>query len=140
MTMREVLPDDQEIFRKLDVLVVDDISSLRTILKKMLLHLGVTGLVAEAQDGLEAWEMIQEKSYCLVISDLTMPRMDGVKLLQHMRSSKKFQVIPLLLITGECSEEEIAAAVQTPCEDYLMKPFTLDTLARHLRSLLRSQL
>jgi CheY-like chemotaxis protein len=138
MTTRDVQLDDQEIFRELHVLVVDDMSPLRTILKKMLLHLGVGGSVAEAQDGLEAWNMLQENTFRLVISDLNMPRMDGFELLRLMRGSQKYQATPLLLITGECSEEQIAAAVITPYENYLMKPFKLEVLAHHLRGLLKS--
>ncbi len=105
----------------------------------MLLHLGVGGFLAEAQDGVEAWDLLQEKPFSLVISDLNMPRMDGFELLARLRRSRQYQTIPLLLITGECSEDQIAAAVQTPYEDYLMKPFTLGSLARHLRGLLKPQ-
>ena len=60
-----------------------------------------------------------------------MPKMDGFELLRHMRRSKKYQATPLLLITGECSEEQIAAALITPFENYLMKPFKLEGLAHH---------
>ena len=63
-------------------------------------HLGADGPMAEAQEGMEAWRMLQETSFCLVMSDLNMPAMDGFKLLQRMRSSKKLQFISALLITG----------------------------------------
>jgi CheY-like chemotaxis protein len=139
MTAKDIRSEDQEIFRKLSVLIVDDMSSLRTVLKRMLLHLGVGGSLDEAQDGVEAWNLLQEKDFSLVISDLNMPRMDGFELLARLRRSEQYQAIPLLLITGECSEDQIAAAVQTPYEDYLMKPFTLGSLARHLRGLLGPQ-
>ena len=137
MSTQDVHPDDQKFFKKLKVLVVDDISPLRTLLKKMLHHLGVDCPVAEAQDGMEAWRMLQEEPFCLVMSDLNMPAMGGFELLQRMRSSREFQSIPVLLITGECSEEQIAAAVKTPREGYLMKPFKLETLASRLRPLLK---
>ena len=137
MNTKDAHPNDQAFFRKLKVLVVDDISGLRTLLKKMLHHLGVDGPVAEAQDGMEAWRMLQENPFCLVMSDLNMPTMDGFELLQRMRSSEKFQFTPVLLITGECSEEQIASAVKTPREGYLMKPFKLEALASRLRRLLR---
>ncbi len=137
MSARDVHLDDQAFFRGLKVLVVDDISPLRTLLKKMLHHLGVDGPVAEAQDGMEAWRMLQENPFCLVMSDLNMPTMDGFELLQRMRSSKEFQFTPVLLISGECSEEQIASAVKTSREGYLMKPFRLEALEDRLRHLLK---
>ncbi len=139
MIAKAAKSDDQDLFEKLHVLIVDDMSSLRTVLKRMLLHLGVGGSLTEAQDGVEAWNLLQERPFSLVISDLNMPRMDGFELLRLMRHSLKHQAIPLLLITGECSEDQIAAAVKTPYEDYLMKPFTLGNLVRHLRNLLKPQ-
>ena len=133
----DIQPDDRDIFSDLQVLVVEDCSSVRIILKKILVQLGVHCLLAEAQDGLEAWNILQKESYHLVISDIVMPKLDGFELLRLMRSSEEYQSTPLLLITGACFEEQVAAVVKPPYEDYLLKPFIPDTLAQRLRRLIK---
>ncbi len=133
----DVQPDDQDIFSDRQVLIVEDCSSVRIILKKILVQLGVHCPLAEAQDGLEAWNILQKGSYHLVISDIAMPKLNGFELLRLMRRSEEYQSTPLLLITGAYFEEQVAAVVMPPYEDYLLKPFTPNTLAHRLRRLIK---
>jgi len=124
------------VLRKLDVLVVDDISAVRNILAQILRNLGVEGRIDAAADGLEAWEMMQASQYDVVICDIRMPRMNGLELKRLLRATPRFAEMPFLMITGEVSEEMMALAVESKRDGYLLKPFPSAVLAKLLLKLL----
>ena len=76
-----------QLFSPLNVLVVDDMPAIRRMLRQMLQHLGVKGDIREAGDGQEAWEVLQERPFDLVVCDINMPRMNGLDLLRHLRAT-----------------------------------------------------
>jgi CheY-like chemotaxis protein len=126
----------KEVLRKLDVLVVDDISAVRDILAQILRNLGVEGRIDMAGDGLEAWEKMQTRKYDVVICDIRMPRMNGLELKRLLRATPRFAELPFLMITGEVSEEMMALAVESKRDGYLLKPFPSAVLAKLLLKLL----
>ena len=126
----------KEVLRKLDILVVDDISAVRNILAQILRNLGVEGRVDTAGDGLEAWEKMQTCKYDAVICDIRMPRMNGLELKRLLRATPRFAEMPFLMITGEVSEAMMALAVESPWDGYLLKPFPSVVLAKLLLRLL----
>lgn len=81
------------------ILIVDDSASIREILRYSLEFKGYA--IQEAQDGKEGWEMLQQQPFDLVISDLAMPNMNGVELLQKIRSEHNNPDLPLILCTAE---------------------------------------
>ena len=125
-----------QIFGPLNVLVVDDMSAIRRMLRQMLLHLGVQGDIKEAGDGQEAWEALQERPFDLVVCDINMPRMNGLDLLRHLRATTQYQTTPFLMISGEVSEDIIAASAESEVDGYLLKPFKIDALENRLRTIL----
>jgi len=126
----------KEALRRIDVLVVDDISAVRNILAQILRNLGVEGRIDMAGDGLEAWEMMQACRYDVVICDIRMPRMNGLELKRLLRATPRFAEMPFLMITGEVSEEMMALAVESKQDGYLLKPFPSAVLAKLLLKLL----
>ncbi len=126
----------KEVLRKLDILVVDDISAVRNILAQILRNLGVEGRIDTAGDGLEAWEKMQTCKYDAVICDIRMPRMNGLELKRLLRATPRFAEMPFLMITGEVSEAMMALAVESPWDGYLLKPFPSPVLAKLLLRLL----
>lgn len=104
----------------------------------MLRHLGVKGLIREAGDGREALERLEEQPFDLVICDINMPRMNGLELLHRLKASPRLETTPILLITGEVSQEIAAQAALREVDSYLPKPFQVKTLEIHLRQILRS--
>jgi len=126
----------KEVLRKLDVLVVDDISAVRDILAQILRNLGVEGRIDMAGDGLEAWEKMQTRKYDVVICDIRMPRMNGLELKRLLRATPRFAELPFLMITGEVSEDMMALAVESKRDGYLLKPFPSAVLAKLLLKLL----
>jgi CheY-like chemotaxis protein len=126
----------REVFRDLNVLVVDDISAVRQILAQILRGLGVEGRIDTAGDGLEAWEMMQTNNYSVVICDIRMPRMSGLELRRLLRATPRFAKMPFLMITGEVSEDIMALAVESKWDGYLLKPFPSAVLEKRLLKLL----
>lgn len=106
------------------ILIVDDDSSLREV---MAYHLRGEGYdVASAQDGDEGFKMFEEISPDIVISDIVMPGIDGIKLLQKIKSSSS--PAAFIMITAHGSIESAVQAMKLGAYDYIEKPFTADAL------------
>jgi two-component system, NtrC family, response regulator HydG len=110
-------------------LVADDDKVLRYTLRGVLEHAGLE--VDEAVDGAEALEKFAADRYDLVISDLRMPRVDGLELLRRIREQKANTTF--VMITGEGSERLAVEAMKLGAYDYLKKPFENDELTAVVR-------
>jgi two-component system chemotaxis response regulator CheY len=113
------------------VLVVDDFATMRRIIKNILRQLGFTNIV-EADDGTTAWETLNKDNIDFIISDWNMPKMSGIELLRKVRSSEEFADLPFLMVTAEAQQENIIEAVQAKVSNYIVKPFTPDTLSQKI--------
>jgi two-component system chemotaxis response regulator CheY len=125
-----------QLFGPLNVLVVDDMPTIRRMVRQMLHHLGVRGDIQEAGDGQEAWEALQARPFDLVVCDINMPRMSGLDLLRHLRATTRYQTTPFLMISGEVSEDIVAASAESEVDGYLLKPFKIKSLEGRLRSII----
>ncbi|MFB3074956.1 MAG: sigma-54-dependent transcriptional regulator, partial [Candidatus Methylomirabilales bacterium] len=104
------------------ILIVDDEAGMREFLSIFLEREGFQ--VESARDGQEALEAAEKASFDLVISDLRMPTMDGVRLLEGLR---KFQPeIPVILMTAYASAESAIEAMKLGAYDYITKPFRVE--------------
>lgn len=112
---------------KIKFLVVDDFSTMRRIVRNLLKELGFTN-VDEAEDGVVALSKLQGGGFDFVVSDWNMPNMDGLTLLQTVRSDPSLKNLPFLMITAEAKKENIIAAAQAGASGYIVKPFTAATL------------
>jgi len=113
------------------VLVVDDFSTMRRIIKNILRQLGFTNII-EADDGTTAWETLNKDKIDFVISDWNMPKMTGLELLRKVRSSEAYGATPFLMVTAEAQQENIIEAVQAKVSNYIVKPFTAETLGQKI--------
>jgi len=113
------------------VLVVDDFSTMRRIIKNILRQLGFTNII-EADDGTTAWETLNKEKIDFVISDWNMPKMPGIELLRKVRGSEEFAAMPFLMVTAEAQQENIIEAVQAKVSNYIVKPFTAETLGQKI--------
>ncbi len=113
------------------VLVVDDFSTMRRIIKNILRQLGFTNVV-EADDGSTAWEVLNKDRIDFVISDWNMPQMTGIELLRKVRASEEFASLPFLMVTAEAQQENIIEAVQAKVSNYIVKPFTAETMKQKI--------
>jgi PAS domain S-box-containing protein len=110
------------------ILVVDDNTDMREYLKSVLKR---NFTVVTANNGSDALQLIQEQAPQLVVSDVMMPVMDGIQLLKAIKENKKYQRIPVILLTARAGEESRIEGYQIGADDYLVKPFsTKELLAR----------
>ncbi len=116
---------------KMRVLVVDDFSTMRRIVKNILRQIGFTNIV-EADDGSTAWDILNKDKIDFVVSDWNMPIMSGIELLKKVRSSEEFADLPFLMVTAEAQQENIIEAVQAKVSNYIVKPFTAETLGQKI--------
>jgi two-component system chemotaxis response regulator CheY len=113
--------------KNMKILVVDDFSTMRRIIKNLLRDLGFTN-VQEADDGNTALPMLQAGDFDFLVSDWNMPGMTGIDLLRAVRADPKLAALPVLLVTAESKREQIVEAAEAGVNGYVVKPFTAGTL------------
>jgi len=113
------------------ILVVDDFSTMRRIVKNLLRDLGFNN-TQEADDGLTALPMLKKGEFDFVVTDWNMPGMQGIDLLKHIRADAELKHLPVLMITAEAKREQIIEAAQAGVNGYIVKPFTAATLKEKL--------
>lgn len=112
-------------------LVVDDFSTMRRIVRNLLKELGYSN-VEEAEDGAVGLNMLKGGGFDFVVSDWNMPNMDGLTMLQNIRSDPNLKHLPVLMVTAEAKKENIIAAAGAGANGYVVKPFTAATLDEKL--------
>ncbi len=121
----------------MNVLIVDDFATMRRIVKNILRQLGFTN-ISEADDGKTALKALKKKKYDLILSDWNMPGMPGIELLKAVRSDDELKDIPFLMVTAEAEKENIVEAVKLGVSNYIVKPFTAETMSEKLRKIFGS--
>ena len=116
------------------ILVVDDFATMRRILKNTLRQLGFEN-VLETDDGTNAQRVLETDSIDFVISDWNMPQMTGIELLRWVRADDRFSDMPFLMVTAEAQQQNIIEAVQAKVSNYIVKPFTADTLSEKIQQI-----
>ena len=113
--------------KNIKILIVDDFSTMRRIIKNLLRDLGYNNTF-EADDGSTAWPMLESGDFDFVITDWNMPIMQGIDLLRKIRADAKLKSLPVLMVTAEAKRDQIIIAAQAGVNGYIVKPFTADTL------------
>jgi diguanylate cyclase (GGDEF)-like protein len=116
----------------LRVLVVDDDSSIRALLKAMLTHAGYE--VIEASNGQDGFEKALEARPQIMITDWMMPQMDGVELTRALRQTKLGRGIYILILTALEAEEKLVEAFDAGVDDFMSKPLRSRVLGARLRA------
>lgn len=112
---------------KMKVLVVDDFSTMRRIVKNLLTELGFTN-IDEADDGSSALPILEQGGIDFLVTDWNMPKMAGIDLLKAVRANPKISHIPVLMVTAEAQRSQIMEAAEAGVNGYVVKPFTAETL------------
>ena len=113
--------------KNMKILIVDDFSTMRRIIKNLLRDLGFTN-TDEADDGSTALPMLQSGKYDFLVTDWNMPGMIGIDLLKAVRNDSNLVNLPVLMVTAESKREQIIEAAQAGVNGYVVKPFTAATL------------
>ena len=120
--------------KNMKIIVVDDFSTMRRIIKNILRQLELNN-VQEADDGATAWPKIQAEPFDLVITDWNMPKMSGLELLKNIRNDENLKDTPVLMVTAEALKENIIEAVKAGVSNYIIKPFTAETMQEKLEKI-----
>ncbi|MCE2573312.1 response regulator [Motilimonas eburnea] len=113
-------------------LVVDDTMCLRHILHHMLRDFGFDE-VEEAADGIHALKLIKAHPFDLIVTDINMPKLDGLGLLKQVRSNPFTLDLPVLMVTSEADKEHLTLAIRADVSGFLAKPFTQNALEKQLQ-------
>lgn len=114
------------------ILVVEDDLISRRLLEKILVSWGHEVLTAE--NGLEAWDLLQKENLKFVVADWMMPVMDGVELCRKIRSADIAGYVYFILLTGKDKKEDIVEGLDGGADDYVTKPFERDELKVRIRA------
>jgi two-component system chemotaxis response regulator CheY len=118
---------------QLRILVVDDTSVSRALICDGLDQIGMKN-VAIARDGEEAVQMMKAKPSHLIISDLNMPKLDGLGLLKAVREYEPTKKVAFILVTGRGDAATIEAGKKYNLNNFLPKPFTVQSLKASLEA------
>jgi len=116
------------------ILAVDDSASLRQMVAFTLKEAGHE--VFEAADGVEALDLARKTAADLVISDVNMPRMDGIALVRELRGLPDYKFTPILLLTTESSNEKKQEGKAAGATGWLVKPFDPEALLTTIKRVL----
>lgn len=118
------------------ILVVDDMSTMRRIVKNILKQLGFNNL-EEAENGQDALTKLHADTYGFVVSDWNMPVMMGIDMLRAIRADEKLKQIPVLMVTAEAQKENLMEAVKAGVSNYVVKPFTAETMQEKINKIFK---
>ena len=118
------------------ILVVDDMSTMRRIVKNIMKQLGFAN-VEEAEHGQDALDKLKAEPFGFVISDWNMPVMTGIELLRAIRADDKLKAIPVLMVTAEAQKENLVEAIQAGVSNYIVKPFTAEVLQEKMNKIFK---
>lgn len=113
------------------ILVVEDDPDVLRMVARLLHSLGT---VVTATDGVEAVEKLREDSrFDLVVTDLMMPRMDGLELAGRLKAEPTLAQIPVLILTAKNTPKDVIAGINAGARQYITKPFKQQELLEKVR-------
>ncbi|BFU91014.1 MAG: chemotaxis regulator transmitting signal to flagellar motor component [Nitrospira sp.] len=118
------------------ILVVDDMVTMRRIVKNILKQLGFAN-VEEAENGQEALQKLRADTYGFIVSDWNMPVMTGIDMLRAIRADEKLKTTPVLMVTAEAQQSNLVEAVKAGVSNYIVKPFTAETLQEKIAKIFK---
>lgn len=116
------------------LLLVDDEPGLREAVKDYLQESGFN--VQVASNAREGWDLMQQNTPDLVISDIMMPQVDGYQFLKQLRDDPRFKALPVIFLTAKGMTSDRIQGYQARCDAYLPKPFDPDELVAIVENLL----
>ncbi|CAL1517536.1 two-component regulator propeller domain-containing protein [Chitinophaga sp. MM2321] len=118
------------------VLLVEDNEDFRFYLKD---NLAQYYQIMEAENGLAAWKILQHTLPQLIVSDISMPEMDGLELCRRIRGQQRTAHLPVILLTARAEEAQQLEALETGATDYITKPFNFEVLLSRVKNNISQQ-
>jgi len=122
-----------------DIVVVDDDEEIRDIVDFLLSELGWN--VETVADGEECWAHLDSRADGgpdLVVLDIMMPELDGISLLERIRSHDEFETLPVIMLTSRNREEDIVQTLESGADGFISKPFSEDELVGRIEAVLEA--
>lgn len=126
---------EPELHKEVKVLIVEDEKNIRSLLKDILSDYDIR----EANNGLEALKEIEKNHPDIIISDMVMPDMDGITLIDHLKSDVKTSYIPIIGISAKASVSDQVNAYNHGADAYIGKPFHPRQIISTIENLLSRQ-
>jgi two-component system chemotaxis response regulator CheY len=125
---------EEALDKDMKILIVDDFSTMRRIIKNLLRDLGFSN-TSEADDGQTALPMLQNGNFDFLVTDWNMPGMSGIDLLKAVRADDRLKTMPILMVTAEAKRDQIIEAAQAGVNGYVVKPFTAAVLKEKIEKI-----
>ena len=119
-----------------NILIVDDSSMTRSMIRAVVEDLDDFDTV-EAANGFEALKMLPTEEFRMIITDINMPDINGLELINFIKKDPRYKSIPLMIISTEKSEEDKRRGMAMGADAYLCKPFKSEELLDSIKTLLR---
>jgi len=118
-------------------LIVDDSQVMRKIVARALRQTGLPiARILEAGNGAEALDIMRREKLDLVLTDINMPQMDGLRFVRELAAEDAQSTVPVLMITSEGSESSVLQAIACGAKGYIKKPFTAQQIKERVLPLL----
>ena len=118
------------------LVVVDDSSTMRRIIKNTLARLGYKDIL-EGEDGVQGWAVVDSNpDLGMLITDWNMPEMNGLELVKKVRADARFVDLPIIMVTTEGGKAEVITALKAGVNNYIVKPFTPQVLKEKLAAVM----
>lgn len=125
------------------ILVVEDSEAMRSLIGSILADVGVGDedefTIVEAQNGFEALKLLPRHRFEVILLDINMPDINGLELLNFLKSDDRYRNIPTVVISTEGKEEDRKRGLAMGANEYLIKPFDPDELVRIVRRLVQER-
>ena len=121
--------------KSIKILIVDDFATMRKVIRNLLKQSGYENIV-EAEDGVNALKILKSQKIDFIVSDWNMPNMSGLELLKAVRADEDLKTLPFLMVTAEAKKENVVAAVKAGVSNYIVKPFTSETLDEKIKKIM----
>lgn len=131
--------------RVLKIAILDDDAIIRTMLSESLKHIGSENMEVEIRSFRDGEEFFQDPWHSgnepyVVVLDGIMPRMDGMEVLERLRSMPSSKQYTIVMLTGQKSQQDIAKALHMGVDDYITKPFSIEELQLRIKRLIQQRI
>lgn len=116
-------------------LIVDDSSTMRRMISNTLNGIGYADITM-AEDGLDALDKMKQQQFDIILTDWSMPRMNGLEFLKVAQTLEGYQHIPIVMVTAEGGKQEVITAIKEGARDYIVKPFTAQVLKDKIQAII----
>ena len=117
------------------VLIIDDSESIRELVGNALENAGYE--VIKGVDGKDGVLKLEESNICIIISDLNMPKMDGIEVIKHVRKHPVYKYTPIIVLTTESMEAKRIEAKNAGATGWMIKPFETSNLITTIKKVIR---